>query len=65
MKRRMSLLCFVTWAALAAPSRAENYAPRIAERHGDFTLPAISDGKSVSLSQFRGKKVLLIQFASW
>jgi hypothetical protein len=65
MKTRMSLLCLVTWAVLATPARAENYAPRIAERHGDFTLPAISDGKPVSLAQFHGKKVLLIQFASW
>ena len=35
------------------------------QRHGEFTLPDIETGKPVSLSDFRGKKVLLIQFASW
>jgi hypothetical protein len=35
------------------------------ERHPDFTLPNITDGKPMSLSDFRGKKVLLIHFASW
>jgi peroxiredoxin len=34
-------------------------------RHPEFTLPDINTGKPVSLSDFRGKKVLLIQFASW
>ena len=39
--------------------------PAVGERHPDFTLADISTGKPVSLSDFRGKKVLLIQFASW
>ena len=39
--------------------------PAVGDRHPDFTLPAVADGKPVSLSDFRGKKVLLIQFASW
>jgi peroxiredoxin len=30
----------------------------------DFTLPDL-DGKTYSLSQFRGKKVLLLSWASW
>jgi len=44
---------------------AASYAPKIGERHPDFTLPTIGDRTPVSLSNFRGKKVLLIQFASW
>jgi len=44
---------------------AATYAPKIGQRHPDFTLPAIGDRTPVSLSDFRGKKVLLIQFASW
>ena len=44
---------------------AGSYAPKVGERHPDFTLPAIGDRTPVSLSNFRGKKVLLIQFASW
>ncbi len=39
--------------------------PNVGDRHADFTLANIADGKPVSLSNFRGKKVLLIQFASW
>lgn len=39
--------------------------PKVGERHPYFTLPGITDGKPVALSDFRGKKVLLIQFASW
>jgi peroxiredoxin len=48
-----------------AYSRAASYAPKVGERHPDFTLPTIGDRKATSLSNFRGKKVLLIQFASW
>ncbi len=44
---------------------ADNYSPRVGEQHPDFTLPTIDDGRAISLEQFRGKKVLLIQFASW
>ena len=48
-----------------ARASAAPYAPKVGERHPDFTLPRIDDGAPVSLSNFRGKKVLLIQFASW
>jgi peroxiredoxin len=44
---------------------AASYAPKVGQRHPDFTLPTIGDRAPVSLSSFRGKKVLLIQFASW
>ena len=52
---------------LGSTSRAPaaSYAPKVGERHPDFTLPTIGDRTPVSLSNFRGKKVLLIQFASW
>jgi peroxiredoxin len=46
-------------------ARAASYAPQVGQRHPDFTLPTIGDRAPVSLSNFRGKKVLLIQFASW
>jgi hypothetical protein len=52
-------------AVLVPAASAESYAPRVGQRHVEFTLPSIHDGKPVSLAQFRGKKVLLIQFASW
>jgi peroxiredoxin len=44
---------------------AASYAAEVGQRHPDFTLPTIDDRSPVSLSSFRGKKVLLIQFASW
>jgi hypothetical protein len=52
---------------LGSPSRASAapYAPKVGQRHPDFTLPTIGDRAPVALSNFRGKKVLLIQFASW
>ena len=39
--------------------------PQPGEAHFDFTFPNIDDHQPVSLHYFRGKKVLLIQFASW
>jgi peroxiredoxin len=48
-----------------ARASAASYAPKVGQKHPDFTLPRIDDGAPVSLSNFRGKKVLLIQFASW
>ena len=44
---------------------AESYSPRVGQRHPDLTLPRIDTREAVSLSQFRGRKVLLIHFASW
>jgi hypothetical protein len=51
--------------AVDSPCRAEPYRPRVGQRHPDFILPALGDRQPVSLSQFHGKKVLLIHFASW
>lgn len=51
--------------AVAGSAYAAGYSPRVGEPHPDFVLPSIADGRPVSLSQFRGQKVLLINFASW
>ena len=51
-------------AGAGAPAAA-GYPPRVGERHPDFVLPRIDNGAAVSLSGFRGRKVLLINFASW
>lgn len=42
-----------------------DYPPSVGQPHPDFTLPAIDDRAPVSLASFRGRKLLLIQFASW
>lgn len=44
---------------------AEAYSPKLGNVHEDFVLPDIATGKPRRLSDFRGKKVLLIHFASW
>ena len=54
-----------TILSAAAPAFADPYAPKVGQRHPDFTLPDIRTGQPVALSDFRGKKVLLIHFASW
>ena len=60
----LSLVTSVLMAA-AIPAPAAPYAPKVGQRHPDFTLPDIATGKPASLSDFHGKKVLLIHFASW
>lgn len=50
---------------LTSMAAAAEYPPPVGSRHPDFTLPTIDDRRPVSLSDFRGRKVLLIQFASW
>jgi hypothetical protein len=51
--------------ASAGPACAAGYSPRVGKPHADFTLPSVNGGKGVSLADFRGKKVLLLHFASW
>ena len=58
------MICGI-FSPLAARAYAEGYSPRVGQPHFDFTLPSLSNGEPVSLSQFRGRKVLLIHFASW
>lgn len=64
---RMKLAAYLLCAcSLSGVSRAaEWYSPQVGEPHVDFVLPRIDTREAVSLSQFQGKKVLLIQFASW
>lgn len=63
MRLHFSLPLAVT--LLMSAAQAADYAPSVGTRHADFTLPRIDNGEAVSLSDFRGKKVLLIHFASW
>ena len=67
MKRHLArfILVLASVAALAPVADAGPYEANIGQRHADFTLPEIRTGKPVALSDFRGKKVLLIRFASW
>jgi hypothetical protein len=42
-----------------------SYPPSIGDPHPGFVLPNIDTNVPVSLSQFLGKKIILINFASW
>jgi peroxiredoxin len=64
-KLALAVAAFGMMLGSTGRARAPSYAPKVGEKHPDFTLPRINDGAPVSLSNFRGKKVLLIQFASW
>ena len=72
----MSVACWISLclaAALltqaAAPSSASASTPQVGGKvgnvHPEIVLPSLDGKKTYALSQFRGKKVLLIQFASW
>ncbi len=69
LKVLVTMACLSTFLPTYSPAQEnrppQNYRPQVGELHPDFTLPRLSDGKPVSLSDLRGKKVLLIQFASW
>lgn len=45
--------------------RRQIYPVPVSATHPDFKLPNVEDGKPISLSDYRGKKVLLVHFASW
>jgi hypothetical protein len=72
----MMLSVFVTASLLAGALPLEGTPPagpvnrlRIGTNVGDLhpliALPSLDGKRALSLSQFRGKKVLLVQFASW
>jgi hypothetical protein len=65
MPRIALFLGMAVFLAAVMPAQAAPYAPKVGQRHPDFTLPNIATGKPVALSDFRGKKVLLVHFASW
>lgn len=60
----MALILTVSIGA-GLTAQTTKYQPRVGEPHPDFVLPSIEDGKPLQLSDLRGKKVLLMHFASW
>lgn len=48
-----------------ANQSAQAFQPIVGKPLEGFTLPRIDNGDPVSLSDYRGKKLLLIMFASW
>lgn len=43
----------------------QRYPIPVGATHPDFKLPNVQDGNPISLSDYRGKKVVLVHFASW
>lgn len=61
---------FLTALALLAPSagaHAQNQSGRatVGELLPDLELPTIDGTRTIRLSELRGQRLLLIQFASW
>ncbi len=56
---------FCLWITAPTGAQESGYSPDIGQPHPEITLPRIDTREAVSLSDFRGKKVLLIHFASW
>lgn len=69
----VGLSTMLAFALLPTPSHAQSeskrihlkYKPTVGESHPDFILPTIDGKKQIQLSSYRGKKVLLLHFASW
>lgn len=57
----LALTCLV--ALSPAPPARE--APALGEPFGPLVLPTVDGSGPVDLALFRGRKVLLIEFASW
>jgi hypothetical protein len=61
-------LTFLAIALLGAPPLSANATEvpvRVGEPFPSLVLPSLADGSPLSIEQFRGRKVLLHQFASW
>ncbi len=63
-----TLCCVALWSAASFNDTGSDDAVEtgmgLGQRHPDFELP-ILDGEIARLSDYRGKKVVLIHFASW
>lgn len=62
---RLAALPLALSTALLAPAGAAAVQVRVGERFPALVLPSVADGSPLSVEQFRGRKVLLHQFASW
>jgi hypothetical protein len=74
MKTTLLLFQVVSWTLALLMSTnsiarcqeiTSRYEPVLGKPHADFALPSIDDNSKITLSDFRGKKVVLIHFASW
>ena len=60
------LAAFTCLILFGPPAQAEaEYRLQVGQPHAEFVLPRIDNGKPVSLSQFRGKKVVLVAWSPY
>ncbi len=50
---------------LAQGAWAAPYPPKVGQPHPQIILPTLDGERVIALSTFRGRKVLLVHFASW
>ncbi len=67
MRIRTPLATLALFAAAAVAQAAPRpiSEAKVGERHAEVRLPTIDRVETIALSDYRGKKVLLIEFASW
>ncbi len=63
--RLLVLGSLVATCGFSSATFAQNYRVPVGATHPDFQLPNVKTGEDISFSQYRGKKVLLVHFASW
>jgi hypothetical protein len=65
----LPLLVASLFAAIPSTARAQSSLPPVGFHAGqkfpEVVLPSMTDGQPMSVTQFRGKKVILHIFASW
>lgn len=59
------LACSGSQVSTSRTSVAPSLVLEVGEAFPDVRLPALDDGRPVSLARFRGQKVILHVFASW
>ena len=64
MIRCLIATCVLSFV-LAGPTLAGEVTLAVGRPFPDLTLPALEDGKPVSIRDFRGQKLILHVFASW
>ena len=65
MTLRFALLSIGLLGAAPHSASAKEVPVRVGESFPALVLPSLVDGSPLSIEQFRGRKVLLHQFASW
>lgn len=64
--KRLSLAAILLATSLPAMAKdAVRFPPKVGKPHPPLALWNLSHDETVSITAFRGKKVLLIHFASW